>query len=464
MFSSLHDFVERLGHLGDLQQVEMPVNTHLEIAAITRRISSYPKGGPALLFRQPEQFPFPVVTNLFGSRRRVRLALGLDRLEDLTADLSTLLHPLPINGLSGLGPLLAGHPGLHTYRSVMVPTGPCREELEPGADLLRLPFLQNWPDDGAASGNGRYITLGQVFTTMPDGSNPNCGIYRCQIHDAHTLAIRWRSTSGAAQHHQAFIRRGERMPLAIVLGGPPALTLAAAWPLPAGLDELMLACWLRRASLPVVDCLHGPLRVPAEADVVIEGFAEPDGHLVEGPFGNHTGRYDAAGPAARMTVTRITRREIPLIPATVVGPPPQEDCWMMLGWERLLAALLPRLVPEVRDIHLPIPWVFRQSAVVAIDNHGLRQVREIVKALWELPWFAKSRLLVVVDADRHPYSLLQSAWCVVNDTDWGDDLIQDETGRRLAINATCRHLAGERLADDTTDQLIVQRWKEYGLP
>jgi 4-hydroxy-3-polyprenylbenzoate decarboxylase len=464
MLSSLHDFVARLERLGELQQVEAMVDTRLEIAAITRRISRYPNGGPALLFRQPNQFPFPVATNLFGSRRRMRLALGLDRLEDLTLHFDTLLQSVPFNGLEGLGQLLADHPLLGRCRPVTVPNGPCREELEPGADLLRLPFLHNWPDDGIAGGSGRYITLGQVFTSLPDGSQPNCGIYRCQIHDAHRLAIRWRSTSDAARHHQEYIRRGERMPLAIVLGGPPALTLAAAWPLPSGLDELQFACWLRQATLPVVDCLHGPLRVPAEAELVIEGFAEPDQPLIEGPFGNHTGRYDPAGPAARITVVRITRREAPLIPATLVGPPPQEDCWMMLGWERLLAALLPRMVPEVRDIHLPLPWAFRQSAVVAIDTHGPRQVREILQALWALPWFATARLLVLVDAEQQPYSLMQTAWCVVNDTDWRDDLIKDETGRRLAINATCRHLSSERLGDDATAQLISQRWKEYGLP
>jgi len=464
MLSSLHDFVARLERLGELQQVESPVATRLEIAAVTRRISRYPKGGPALLFRQPDQFPFPVVTNLFGSRHRMQLALGLDRLEDLTLNFSALLQALPLDGLDGLGLLLADHPSLGHCRPIVIPSGPCREELMPGADLQQLPLLQNWPDDGSAGGSGQYITLGQVVTSLPDGSQPNCGIYRCQIHDAHSLAIRWRSGSDAARHHQEYIRRGQRMPVAIVLGGPPALTLAAAWPLPPGLDELQFACWLRQATLPVLDCLHGPLRVPAEAELVIEGFAEPDQPLLEGPFGNHTGRYDPAGPAARITVVRITRREAPLIPATIVGPPPQEDCWMMLGWERLLAALLPRLVPEVRDIHLPLPWVFRQSAVVSISNHGPRQVREIVQSLWELPWFAKARLLVLVDAERHPYSLMQTAWCVVNDTDWGDDLIKDETGRRLAINATCRHLAGELLNDDSTEQLIAQRWKEYGLP
>ena len=133
--------------------------------------------------------------------------------------------------------------------------------------------------------------------------------------------------------------------VAISLGGPPALTLAAAWPLPDGLDELTFAGWLAGSPLPVVSCSHAPLLVPAGAELVLEGFAEPDQQLMEGPFGNHTGGYDPAGVAAKVTITRITRRRNPLLPITVVGPPPQEDCWMMLGWERLLAALLSRLVP-----------------------------------------------------------------------------------------------------------------------
>lgn len=464
MFSSLHDFVTRLAQLGELLEVQVPVSTQLEIAAITRRISRYPKGGPGLLFRQPDPFLFPVVTNLFGSRRRMRLALGQDRLEDLTTSFRSMLQPMSISGLEGLGTLLAGSALMRHYRPVPVPSGPCHEQRLGGDDLLQLPFLKNWPDDGAANGSGQYITLGQVVTAQPDGSQPNCGIYRCQIHDAHTLAIRWRSGSGAARHHQAFINRRERMPLAIVLGGPPALTLAAAWPLPEGLDETLFAGWLRGGAIPLVACSHGPLAVPAEAELVIEGFAEPDQTLPEGPFGNHTGLYDPAGPAARVTVTRISYRPNAVLPATVVGPPPQEDCWMMLAWERLLAALLPRLVPGVRDIRIPLPWVFRQSAVISLENHSPRMVRETVRALWELPWFRKARLLVLVDAAEGPTQMLRAAWRVVNDTDWLDGLIHDEAGGRLAVDATCRHPLSDRLCDPEMDQLISNRWKEYGLP
>lgn len=463
MISSVHEFIAKLDHQGELSRIDAPVSTHLELAAIVRRVSSAPNGGSALFFRHPDQSPFPIAANLFGSWRRMALSLGVAHLDDLTASFSSILDGQPFQDLAGLAGLLAEHPKLVCCKPVMVPNGPCRDESEPGADLLQLPFLHNWPYDGSAAGTGRYITLGQIITTDPDGNNPNCGIYRCQIHDPHTLAIRWQSSSGAAHHHQQFIQRGERMPVAIALGGPPSLTLAAAWPLPQGLDEFGFAGWLRGASIPTVSCPHGPLQVPAEAELIIEGFAEPDKPLIEGPFGNHTGRYDPAGPAARVTVTRITRRNAPVITATIVGPPPQEDCWMMMGWERLLAAILPRLIPGLRDICMPLPWVFRNSAVISLENHSPHMVRETVHALWQLPWFRKARLLVLVDAGIDPCNLQQVAWRAVNEPDWLDNLIQDGPGGRIALDATGRSFE-ELLSDATTTQLLEQRWKEYGLP
>ncbi len=463
MLSSLHDFIEKLNHADELYHVDAMVNTRLEIAAIVRRISSYQSGGPAVLFLHPGGFPFPVVANLFGSPRRLRMALELNSLTELTDSFAAVLKTVPVDDISAIGTNLAANQQISAYKPVTILHGPCREELEPWGDLLRLPFLQNWPDDGAATGNGRYITLGQIFTSNPEGTDFNCGIYRCQIHDSSTLAIRWRPGSGAERHYQQFVSRSEKMPVAIVLGGPPALTLAAAWPLPDGLDELCFAGWLRGLAIPTVSCINGPLQVPAEADVVIEGFAEPDKPLIEGPFGNHTGQYDPAGNAARITVTRITRRERPVIPATVVGPPPQEDCWMMRGWERLLAALLPRLIPVVQEIRMPLPWVFRNSAIISVSEHSPSIVRDTVHALWHLPWFKKARLLIIVDASTSPGNLLQAAWRVVNEPEWLDDLIMDEAGGRLAVDAT-RRFGSELQTDAVTLSLVEQRWKEYGLP
>lgn len=463
MLSSTHDFISQLEHLGDLHRIEAKVNINGELAAIARKTSQLAKGGPALLFMRPDESPYPVAANLFGSRQRMRLALGVDRLDYLTDDFQSIINSLPDIKLQNIGRLIASHPLIDCCKPVELADGPCREELELGADLLRLPFPQNWPKDGSAAGTGRYITLGQVFTTAPDGSTPNCGIYRCQIHDSHTLAIRWQEMSGAWLHHKQFIARNARMPVAIVLGGPPSLTLAAAWPLPNGLDEITCAGWLRHASIPMVSCPHGPIKVPAEAELVIEGFAEPGHPLTEGPFGNHTGQYAPSGPAARITVTRITRRTAPIIPVTVVGPPPQEDCWMMIGWERMLAAMLPRLVPGVLHIRTPLPWVFRNSAVISVENSAPDMVRNIIESLWQLPWFSKARLLVIVDRSTPVYKLLDVAWAAVNRDKWQDSLIMDSKGQRLAIDAT-RQISGNWLADPETDQLIETRWKEYGLP
>ncbi len=463
MFSSLHDFMQYLDHINSLRTVDVQVSTRLEMAAIIRRISGSLKTSPALVFTTPDDYPFPVVANLFGSRRRMQLALGLDSLHDLTDNLAALLAAEPcFTNLNRLGSILAERAS-RAPCTLKTSNVPCRELHEPGDNLLRFPFPHSWPDDGSAIGSGRYITMGQVITADPEGKDANCGIYRCQIHDSHSLAIRWRRGSGAERHHRLFMQHNQRMPVAIALGGPPALTLAAAWPLPDGMNETAFAGWLRGAEIPVVDCPHGPLLVPAEADLIIEGYAEPDQPLIEGPFGNHTGRYDPAGPAARVTVTRITRRREPVIPITVVGPPPQEDCWMMLGWERVLAALLPRLVPGFKDIFMPLPWVFRQSAIIALDNPSSRSVRDAAIALWRLPWFAKARLLVLVDGTVPLSNMLQIAWRVVNEPNWSDDLIRDETGRRLAIDVT-RRTGGEGLMDSGTEQLIASRWKEYGLP
>lgn len=461
MLSSLGELITKFEHAGQLARISAEASTRLEIPAIARRASAARDGGPALLFEKPSGFPFPVALNVFGSRRRMRLALGVDRLHDLTENLNLLLDSLSPLSHDEMGRQLAALPALLPYMPVTIHSGPCMAELLP--DLTLFPFLKNWPDDGAATGNGRYITMGQVITSDYAGLEMNSGIYRCQVHGPQTLAVRWRPGSGASRHFQQFASQGERMPVAIVLGGPPALTLASAWPLPHGLDELTFAGWLRGASIPVVQSSHARLMVPAEAEVVIEGFAAPDETLMEGPFGNHTGLYDPAGPAAKVTVTRITHRSSPVIPATVVGPPPQEDCWMMLAWERLLAALLTKLVPGVRDIATPVPWVFRNSAVVSLEQHSSRNVRDIVHSLWQLPWFRKARLLVLVDSAVPTSNTMQVAWKVVNEVDWLDDLIHDEAGGRMAIDATGRHEPGEELSDPDTQRLIERRWKEYGL-
>jgi len=457
--NSLQTLLQLLQQTGELHEIKVPVSPYLELSAIVRRVSKLP-ASPALLFSNLPPFDLPAAANLFGSEKRLCHALGISNLTSLTAKLKKLLSALPEN---------ASLPELSTFLSEKAAYAPrliprkqaaCYAE-ELAVDLLKLPFHQNWPDDGSTAGTGRYITLGQVVTSLPDGNDCNYGIYRCQIHNADTLAIRWRQGSGAWQHFQQYKQQGQKMPLAIVLGGPPALTLASAWPLPTGVNELAFAGWLQGAAISVTNCSHALLSVPAEAEIVLEGFAEPDEQLMEGPFGNHTGFYDSAGWAAKVRITRIFKRKNAVLPLTLVGPPPQEDCWMMLGWERILAAFLPKLVPGVLEISTPIPWVFRQSAVISVDRQAAKNLHKLVKALWDLPWFSSARLLVFVDKAVRPDQILQVAWRMVNETDWQTGLIRDESGKRLAIDATCKS-DGTALSDHTTEELISRRWHEYG--
>lgn len=460
---SLNDFLSALSARGELHQIDTDVDPLLEIAAITRKVSSYPAGGPALLFNNPAGYNFRIATNLLGSPKRNCIALGIGQLGELEERFKAIVKASNCGEYADLARFLVNVAGLNSYSPYQAVSENRYHDLNGGPDLLKLPWLQNWPEDGTAAGTGRYITLGQVITTALDGTAPNCGIYRCQIHDSRTLAIRWRPGSGAAQHFSQYQVENRPMPLAIVLGGPPALTLASAWPLPIGLDELKFAGWLQRTAIPVTCCKHAPLEIPAEAELIIEGFALPGKTLLEGPFGNHTGLYDQANIATKVVVERIYHKPQPIIPATIVGPPPQEDCWMMKGWERILAALLRQLIPDLVDISLPIPWVFRGSAVVALANPTPAKVRDTVEALWQLPWFKSSRLLVVVNGDISTTDLMQAAWQLVNLPDWQNRLIKDQTGTRLAVDAT-RQITKTVLKDSLTEALIEKRWKEYGLP
>jgi 4-hydroxy-3-polyprenylbenzoate decarboxylase len=332
-------------------------------------------------------------------------------------------------------------------------------------DLTAFPFLQSWPDDGAADGHSRYITLPQVVTADPDVTNPNCGLYRTQVRGKRELALRWKAGSGAARHLGKFRRLGQPMPVAIALGGPPAALFSAMLPLPGDLDEMTFAGFLRGAAIGMSACRSLPLRVPATAEVVIEGLVDPSETVMEGPFGNHTGSYSPAGPASLLRVTAISHRPGAIIPATVVGPPPMEDCWMAKAWERLLLAFLKKLVPAVADIHFPLEWVFHQSAMISLEKPNPAMVREIAAALWDTPWFSAARLIIFVAADAAPANGHDIAWRCINLTDYPDDIFHDNTGRRLALDATGSRLPRQPLqADPTMERQVLQRWQEYGIP
>lgn len=461
--SDLHNFIDYLETQNELSRVDVEADPVQEIAAVTDRVCKQPQGGRALLFEQLGGSQFPVATNLFGSIRRVCLALGVERLEQLTERMSGLLKRLPDPLFASLDSQLTSLPEFAAFAPCFAGCDPELVTMEP-PDLTKFPFLQSWPGDGAAEGFPRYITLPLVFTAGPAGDNPNCGMYRCQLRGPDTLAIRWKEGSGAAAHLEQYRKTGKPMPVAVALGGPPATTFSAMFPLPGNLDEMTFAGFLGGAVLEMAACRTVPLHVPASAELVVEGYVEPSETVMEGPFGNHTGCYSPAGEAALMRVTCIRHRADAIIPATVVGPPPMEDCWMGKAWERILCAFLQRLLPEVADIHLPLEWMFHQSGMVSLVNPQPGMVRDTAERLWALPWFSQARLLVFMDAADDVSGLHGAAWRAINLADFDGSVFFDDTGRRMALDATGCRSSGKLLKpDEGIVRLVESRWKEYGI-
>ena len=470
----LHTFLAHLEEAGHLHRVAVETDPVLEIAAITDRVCKLPEGGTALLFERVRGSRFPLATNLFGSNRRVCAALGVNDLAELAGRMEELLAAAPADDLLGL---TASSPVLAPFAPRETAEAPCREVAEPVPDLERFPFLKVWSGDGAPGRSGRFLTLPLVITRDPEGGRPNCGLYRVEVLDGHTAALHWRPGSGAAGHARQWAARGAPMPVAIALGGDPAALFAALLPLPAGLDELQLAGWLRREPLAVSRCRTSDLQVPATADLVIEGFVAPGESVEAGAFGNHTGFYALAGKVPLLRVTAISRRSVPIIPATVVGRPPMEDCWLARAAGRFLLPLIRRVVPGVVDLHLPFAGIFHGCALVAVAKSRPGQGREVLAGLWQGGWLGEGRLLVIVDRDVDLHNADDLPWRVLNRVRWERDLVFGPVedgglvGGRLGVDATRKlpeELAGaawpgEVRPDEATVRLVAQRWREYGL-
>jgi 4-hydroxy-3-polyprenylbenzoate decarboxylase len=463
LINNLQTYISLLEQHNELTCISVPTNPLLEIAAITNRVCKQQDGGRALLFEHPKGSILPVATNLFGSIHRTCLALGVGDLDQLTAKMTALLDRIPELALSRLDRQITALQDFSRFSPVAC--SPCWNEFMDQPDLTTFPFLQSWTGDGTADGHPCYITLPQVITAEPDGTNPNCGIYRAQVRGKRELALRWKAGSGAARHLEKFHQCGKPMPVAIALGGPPATLFSAMLPLPGDLDEITFAGFLRSKAIEMAVCRSIPLRVPATAEVIIEGFVHPEETVIEGPFGNHTGSYSPAGPAALLRITAISHRTGAIIPATVVGPPPMEDCWMAKAWERLLLAFLKKLVPAVADIHFPLEWIFHQSAMISLENPNPAMVREIAAALWETPWFSAACLIIFVAEDAVLANEHETAWRCINLTDYPDDIFHDSTRRRLALDATGSRLPRQPLqADPSMERQVLKRWQEYGIP
>jgi 4-hydroxy-3-polyprenylbenzoate decarboxylase len=478
-FSDLREFVARLETLGRLRRVTAPVSRDLEITEIVDRVSKASgAANVALLFERVEGVAMPVLVNAFGSEQRIALALGVDRLDELGERVAKLLDVRMPGSfrerLRRLGTLI----DVARASPRRVDTAPCQEVVESAApSLAELPILRCWPGDG-----GRYITLPAVFTRDPRTGARNVGMYRLQVFDDRTLGMHWQTHKGGAEHEH---RATSRMPVAIALGGDPALIYAASAPLPPGVDEVVFAGWLRGGGIDLVRCRTNDLEVPAQAEIVLEGWVDPQERRLEGPFGDHTGYYSLAREYPVFHLTAVTRRARPIYPTTIVGRPPQEDYWLGKATERLFLPIMRLMLPEIVDVNMPAEGVFHNLVIVSIRKRYPGQARKVMHALWGMGLMMLAKTIVVVSEHVNVHDLSEVAWRATGNIDPRRDLVVLEGPMDDLDHAALRHRFGGKLGVDATEkgplddvvqtwpdeirmtdevrERVTRRWKDYGL-
>ena len=475
-FDSLRDFVDELRKAGELHTVDAQVDPYLEISEITDR--TVKAGGPALLFTNVRGSRFPVLTNQFGTHRRMAMALGARTLDEVAERISSLIDlKIPASlgerlmKLASLAPLANLIPRTQNHGSV-------HDVVIVEPNLKELPVLTTWPLDG-----GPFITLPLVITKDPQSGAFNVGMYRVQMYDERTTGMHWQRHKQGRAHAEKW---GDRIPVAIAIGSDPALTYAATAPLPPVLDEFAFAGLLRGKPVRLVPCKTIDLKVPADAEFVLEGYVDNTDLRTEGPFGDHTGVYSLADLYPTFHCTAITHRKEPIYAATVVGKPPMEDAWLGKATERIFMPILRMVVPEIVDMNLPVEGGFHNLAIVSIKKSYPGQAKKVMNALWGLGHMMMlTRTLVIVDSDIDVQDVRSVAWFVLNNLDAAHDVVMmpgpvddldhgsytPAVGVKIGIDATRKNAAEgytrewppDMVMNAQTRQLVDQRWKEYGM-
>ncbi len=453
-YNCLGDFVAALEAAGELKRIAAKVDPVLEIAEITDRVSK--AGGPALFFEKPRNSSVPLVINAFGSYRRTAMALGVDSVEEIAQRIEALLEIKPPSGLLEKLKMLPRLSELGALIPKTVNTAACQEVVQTEFSLSDYPILQCWPQDG-----GRFITLPLVFSKHPVTGKRNCGMYRMQVYDEKTTAMHWQVHKHGAQHlreaREARSDGAERMEVAVAIGSDPAVTFSAIAPLPDDLDEMMFAGFLRGQAVEMVRCKTVNLEVPANAEIVLEGFVDLNELRREGPFGDHTGFYSLADDYPVFHISCLTRRQNPVYQTIIVGKPPQEDCYLGHAVERIFLPLLRKQLPEIEDMHMPFEGVFHNLVLVTIKKRYPGHARKIMSALWGMGQAMFSKCIVVLDHGMDLRNYGGVVWQALNHIDPERD-IQFTFGPVDSLDHAAR-LAnfGSKMGIDAT-----RKWPEEG--
>ena len=513
-YNDLREWISALERAGELKRIRAEVDPILEITEITDRVSKSPGGGRALLFENVKGYRgWHVFINQFGSARRMKLALGVDSLDEIANRIRQFLDVKSPEGLLEKIKMLPMLAEMGKFFPKTVSSGPCKEVIRrEDFDLLNIPVLQCWPKDA-----GRFITLPCVITRDPRTGKRNVGMYRMQIYDAHTAGMHWQRQKVGAEHYRDAMRagivgvrpagsaaavdimartgggaiepEGERprgkLEVAVAIGTEPALTFAAVIPAPPDVEEFMIAGFLRQKPVELVKCETVDLEVPATAEIVLEGYVNLDELRTEGPFGDHTGFYSLEDLYPVFHVTCVTHRKNPIYATTIVGKPPMEDAWMGKAIERIFLPLMRVTLPEIVDVNLPVEAVFHNLMIVSIRKSYPGHARKVMNGIWAMGQAMFTKCIVVVDEDCDVQNVREVVLRVANHIDPERDIQftlgpvdsldhasrLPNFGSKMGIDATrkwptegfTRPWPDEIRMDEATRRRVDAMWKTLGI-
>ncbi len=451
-YHSLREFIDRLEFEGELLRIKEHVSPILEIAEITDRVSKQPNGGKALLFENVEGSSMPVLINAFGSAKRMNMALGVHNIEDIPRRIERYIKIPPPTTLLEKAKLLPMLLQAAQFPPKLLRTAhpPCQQvvHMNDDIDLGMIPILQCWPQDA-----GRFITFPIVINRSADKKIRNVGLYRMQVYDKKTTAMHWHIHKDGAHFFHEYKKQNKIMEVAVALGADPASCYSASAPLPYGIDEFLLAGFIRKQSVPLVKCKTVDLEVPANAEIVLEGFIDPSEMRLEGPFGDHTGYYSQDGDYPVLHLTAITHRKDPVYLTTIVGKPPQEDFYLGRATERIFLPLLKTQLPEIVDMDMPVEGVFHNCVIVSLDKRYPMQSRRLMSALWGLGQMSFVKTIVTVDAEVNVHDYEEVANLLLGKVDFQTDLFFSEGILDVLNHASDQTLYGSKLGIDITTKI-----------
>ena len=453
-YKNIEEFIGALEKAGELIRIKDKISPIIEISKITDAESKKPRGGKALLFENVEdngKKSFPVATNLFGSDKRMSMALGIEKLSDAGKEIEALINTNPPKSFGEFFELAKkALPLARIMPKTAKGKPPCQQVVKTGADidLSEIPVLKCWPHDG-----GRFVTLPLVFTKSADGKKRNLGMYRLQIFDKNTTGMHWHIHKDGSHFFKEYAKEKRRMPVAVAIGADPATIYAATAPMPRGIDELLLAGFFRKKGVPMAKCVSVDMEVPADAEFVLEGYVDCDERRLEGPFGDHTGYYSLADMYPVFHLTALTRKEKPVYCATLVGPPPMEDCYMAKATERIFLPMLRSVMPEIRDYFLPWEGVFHNIVVVSIDKEYPAHAQKLVSGLWGQGQMSFCKAIVVVDEDVDPSNSAQVWQKFLDNFDASEDVFLSSGVLDALDHSAPQPLRGAKIGIDLTRRI-----------